>query len=100
MNHRVSYDRVRYVISDEVKDLIYNMLHPNPNQRPSVNEIVSSPWMRNTQWEYTKNAVTYEVIRKRQIPINPTRQQMVISHPRSPQIDPSDESSSSSDSTD
>ena len=99
------------------------MLHPNPSQRPSVSEIVSSAWLRNTLWEYQKNAVKYEVLRKQQmpnkrpqhmpnnrpqqIPINRPQhipiypiQQKPINRPRSPEIDPSDSSSSSTDSSD
>ena len=33
-------------LSTEFKDLIIKMLSYNPNERPTVNELVNHPWMR------------------------------------------------------
>ena len=40
--------RIQAEVSDELKELLQRMLQINPDTRISVNEILGSPWLRNT----------------------------------------------------
>jgi len=43
MENKLSF---KHHVSDEVKDLIKQLLHPNPEKRPTVEQILSHQWMQ------------------------------------------------------
>ncbi|VDM39245.1 unnamed protein product [Toxocara canis] len=49
LQHRISFPR-SILLSNEVKQLIFEILHPIPTKRPSLSEIVHSKWLINTEY--------------------------------------------------
>uniref|UniRef100_A0A1I8F091 non-specific serine/threonine protein kinase n=3 Tax=Wuchereria bancrofti TaxID=6293 RepID=A0A1I8F091_WUCBA len=55
LQHKLTFPR-KILISEEVKTLIYEILHPIPSQRKSYSDIVTSSWLTNVPYKFrTKN---------------------------------------------
>ncbi|CAJ0578201.1 unnamed protein product, partial [Mesorhabditis spiculigera] len=50
MAHRIRFPRMP--VSTELKQLIHDILHPNPIERPSYQQMRDSRWLRNTMYFY------------------------------------------------
>jgi serine/threonine protein kinase len=55
---RTFSNRAYNILSHELKSLISDLLSPNPNERPDINEIKEHPWLQK------KNFLYEEEIRK------------------------------------
>ncbi|OZC06232.1 hypothetical protein X798_06780 [Onchocerca flexuosa] len=50
LQHRITFPR-RRSLSDEVKELICTMVHPEPLKRRPYHEVIKSSWLANTKYE-------------------------------------------------
>uniref|UniRef100_A0A915PH18 Protein kinase domain-containing protein n=1 Tax=Setaria digitata TaxID=48799 RepID=A0A915PH18_9BILA len=51
LQHRLTFPR-KILISEEVKTLIYEILHPIPSQRKQYSDIVQSAWLADTPYKF------------------------------------------------